>query len=63
MQRCDELIVQLVIRTYNEDGQPVREVLSRPAKVFRATAPDLWRDIDATVAEMNKATMELSEGH
>jgi hypothetical protein len=50
--RCDEIIVQVVVRTYDESGRPVREVVSPQVKVWRATTPDIWPLVDAVVKEM-----------
>ncbi len=47
--RCDEVIVQLIVREYDAAGQPIGEQTSQPVKVFRATTPDFWAGIDSTV--------------
>ena len=54
--RCEEVIVQLVVRTYDDAGRPIREQVSQPAKVFRnAETRDFWASIDKVVASMEKA--------
>lgn len=51
--RCEEVIVQLVIRTYDETGRPVLEQTSQPAKVFRnAQTRDFWAVVDKGVKAM-----------
>jgi hypothetical protein len=48
--RCDELLIQLVVRTYDANGLPVREELSQPLKIFRAVTPDVWAEVDKALA-------------
>ncbi len=51
--RCEEVIVQLVVRTYDDDGRPVREQTSQPVKVFRnAQTQDFWAEVDKAVKAM-----------
>lgn len=51
--RCDEVIVQVIVRTYDEDGAPVREKTSQPIKVFRnAQTRDFWAEVDKSVKAM-----------
>jgi hypothetical protein len=48
--RCDELLIQLVVRTYDDHDRPVREEVSQPLKVFRAVTPDVWAEVDKALA-------------
>jgi len=51
--RCEEVIVQLVVRTYDENGRPVREQISPQVKVFRnAQTRDFWGEVDKAVKAM-----------
>lgn len=51
--RCEEVIVQLVVRTYDDEGAPVREQVSQPIKVFRnASTADFWAEVDKAVTAM-----------
>lgn len=51
--RCEEVIVQLVVRSYDEDGRPIREQVSQPTKVFRnAQTRDFWGEVDKAVKTM-----------
>lgn len=51
--RCEEVIVQLVVRTYDDSGRPVREQVSQATKVFRnAETLDFWGEVDKAVQAM-----------
>lgn len=53
--RCEEIIVQIVVRTYDDAGRPIREQVSDPTKVFRnAETRDFWGAVDKAVAAMNQ---------
>lgn len=55
--RCEEVIVQLVVRTYDDEGRPVLEQTSQPAKVFRnAATQDFWGEVDKAVTAMHQQT-------
>ncbi len=55
--RCEEVVVQLIVRTYDDLGRPIREQTSQPAKVFRnAETRDFWAEVDKAVAAMSKTT-------
>lgn len=57
--RCEEVIVQLVVRRYDDAGRPVHELTSQPTKVFRnAQTRDFWAEVDKAVASMNQSTSE-----
>jgi hypothetical protein len=59
--RCEEVIIQLVVRTYDDDGRPVREQVSQPAKVFRnAETRDFWTTVDQAVAAMEQQAPQLT---
>ncbi len=54
--RCEEVFVQVVVRTYNDAGQPVREQTSPAVKVFRnAETQDFWSQVDKFVAALPPA--------
>lgn len=53
--RCEEVIVQLVVRTYDDAGRPVREQVSNPVKIFRnAETRDFWNEVDKAVKAMQQ---------
>lgn len=62
--RCEEVLVHLVIRSYDEAGRPVDEVTAgrpngaggvSPIKVFRnADTRDFWAWVDKAVAAMKQ---------
>ena len=55
MKRCDALVLQLIVTEYDEHGRPVNELTSSPpAKIFRASVPDVWAEVDKAVAAMVK---------
>ncbi len=54
--RCEEVVVQVVIRSYDDRGRPIGEATCQPIKVFRAQALNFWHHIDTLVAESLKAT-------
>jgi hypothetical protein len=54
--RCEEVVIQLVIRSYDAEGRPVREQISQAVKVFRnAETLDFWGYVDQEVAKIVKA--------
>lgn len=54
--RCEEVMVQLIIRTYDDMGRPVREQLSQPQKIFRnAQTLDFWGEVDKAVKALSAA--------
>ena len=54
--RCEEVIVQIVVRTYDDASRPVREQTSQPVKVFRnAETRDFWAEVDKAVKVMTQA--------
>ncbi len=51
--RCEEIILQLIVRTYDDTGCPVREQVSQPRKLFRnAETQDVWAEVDKVVQTM-----------
>lgn len=51
--RCEEVIVQLVVRTYDDQNRPVQEHVSQPVKVLRnASTLNFWAAIDEHVKAM-----------
>jgi len=53
-QRIDAVLVQAVIVTYNEQGEPVQEQTSQVLKLFKAGNPDVWKHLDELLAETAK---------
>jgi hypothetical protein len=49
-QRIDAVIVQAVIVTYNDQGEPVKEDTSQVLKLFRASTPAIWEHFDELLA-------------
>lgn len=59
--RCEEVIIQLVVRTYDDDGHPVREQTSQPVKVFRnSQTRDFWSEVDKAVKAIAASAPEPS---
>ena len=56
---CDEVVVQFVVRTYDDSGQPINEQITQAVKVFRnSTTQDFWSIADkaaATAQQVSKA--------
>lgn len=53
--RCEEVIIQCVIRTYDDHGRPVSERVSNPEKLFRnAETLDFWAVVDKAVKAFNQ---------
>lgn len=49
--RCEEVIVQVVMRTYDDANAPIAEQTSAPVKVFRnAQTVDFWGQVEKFVA-------------
>lgn len=42
MVKIQAAVVQFIVVELNEAGEPIGEGLTKPAKVFRASAPDIW---------------------
>lgn len=53
--RCDEVVVQVIVRSYDSYDRPIGEAMTQPAKVFRSQAPDFWRYVDDLVRASTKA--------
>ena len=56
--RCDAIVLQLIVTEYDEHGRPIGEATSSPTKVFRATVPDVWAEVDKAVVAMKKQHRE-----
>lgn len=56
--RCEEIVVQLIVRSYDDVGRPVREQVGQPVKVFRALARDFWAEVDKQVSELDASNAE-----
>jgi hypothetical protein len=53
--RCEEVAVQLIVRTYDDLGRPVREQVTQQFKVFRnAETQDFWAYVDQVVKTMQQ---------
>ena len=51
--KCNEVIVQLVVRTYDDAGDPVGEKTTNAVTIFRnSETADLWAAIDRTVERL-----------
>ncbi len=50
-KRCDQVIVQVVVREYDGQGRPVGEQVSQPVNVFRAASPDFWTHVDTLIKQ------------
>lgn len=51
-QRCEEVIVQFIVRTYDDQNRPVHQEETQPVRVFRyadAKTEDFWALVDAVV--------------
>jgi hypothetical protein len=48
------MITQPVLRGYNAAGAVESEIVLRPTKVFRASAPDLWSEADKAADALTK---------
>ena len=55
--RCDEVIVQIIIRDYDKCDRPIGEAISQPVKVFRSQSPDFWATVDRIVAMQEQRQM------
>lgn len=54
--RCEEVIVQLVVRSYDDVGRPDGEMVTQPVKVFRnAKTHDFWAEVDKAVKQLRQA--------
>ncbi len=55
--RCEEVIVQIVARSYDDAGRPLRELVSQQVKIFRnADTRDFWSFVDTCVAALETQT-------
>lgn len=54
--RCDEVLVQCMVRAYDADGQMTDEMLTQPVKLLRSkTGPEMagvWAVVDREVAKI-----------
>ncbi len=54
--RCEEVVVQMIVRTYDDENRPLSEERTNTIKVFRnAATQDFWTWVDAVVAQAVKA--------
>lgn len=61
--RCEEVIVQLVVRTYDDTGRPIREQVSQALKVFRnAETVNFWAQVDKAVTAMQAPPTKPTKG-
>jgi hypothetical protein len=55
MKRIDEIVVTVLVRTYNDAGYTVEEEQAAPIRLFRGATPDVWARLDE---ELNKLEEE-----
>ena len=48
--RCDAIEVRVIVTEVDEQGRPIAELPSAPAKLFRAAVPDIWAEVDKSIA-------------
>lgn len=61
--RCEEVVVTVIVRTYNEADEPTGERHYQPVKVFRnADSKDFWAKVDEMIAKANASTPDLTGG-
>jgi hypothetical protein len=58
--RCDAIVIQIIATKYDDSGRPVDEIVGKAQKIFRANAPDVWKEIDATIAELEQRRREAA---
>ena len=49
-RRIEAIVMQAVLTTYNDKGEPINEEQSQPIKVFRAAHMDIWAHLDDLLA-------------
>ncbi len=60
--RCEEVVLQLVVRTYDNAGRPIDEKVTNPVKVFRnAETLDFWGEVDKAVKVLQQQPSKPSE--
>lgn len=59
---CHAALVQIVATEVDDQGRPIGEFTSSPVKVFRAAVPDVWREVDKTVARMATEIIGTTKG-
>ncbi len=59
-QIIEELILQIVVTTRNDDGDTVDRSVSTPITVFKATSPNVW-EAAAAIVEKFKAEAEAGK--
>ena len=53
--RSNSLVLQIIVTEHDVHGRPIGEQALPPMKVFRAGTPDVWKAVDAHVAQVVKA--------
>lgn len=53
--KSDAVLVQILVTEYDEHGHRIDEQLAQPQRIFRATAPDIWAEVDKAVAAHTRA--------
>jgi hypothetical protein len=60
--RCDEVVIQCIVRAYDADGQMTDELVTQPRKFLRSKSPEdfggLWAFIDGEVERMEPPEMD-----
>lgn len=49
-RRIDRVLVQAIVTTYDHNGKPTSEQVTQPVSLFRASTPDVWRELDTRLA-------------
>lgn len=51
-RKCQEIVVQFIVKAYNDEGLPVGEVMSQPIKLFRGQdVKDIWAFVDEAIKQ------------
>jgi hypothetical protein len=53
--QCDEVLIQAIIREYDEKGKPIGERSTQGVKIFRAKTPNIWEEIDKDVQTLQSS--------
>lgn len=58
--RCEEVVAQIVVRTYDEHNRPIGEAVTQPVKIFRGQSPNFWQHIDDLIKQRTKTPASSS---
>lgn len=53
---CDEVLISLVLHKTDKTGKRTWEQQTQPVKIFRASVPDIWAQIDKELATPSDPT-------